>query len=471
MPDGYPPFLIMPILFKDFSRVIAFEVPGLRDFQLHLGTSSTQNTSKKVKVLPNHYEEVQSMKKFIGVMIIFLMLFSLIGCSSDAFIHFSDKSLPFDKEKIDSEVVQGNSEFAFDIFKQLNDEDKEQNVFISPLSISTALSMTYQGAETTTKEAMAEALNYDGIERGALNESYKNLLRYLQQVDSKVELNISNSIWIKEGQAIKQEFIDTNEQIFNAHVTQLDFSKDDAADKINQWIDSSTKGKIDKMLEPPISPQVIMYLINAIYFKGEWTEQFDKKETFNTVFRTGSGQTTDVKMMSRKGEVGYGQGSNYKAVRLDYGSGKTSMYLVLPEEGIPVNDFITGMTPNKWQVIKDSVSKTSEVLVQIPRFKMEYGIKKLKDSLSALGMAEAFSDTADFSGMREGIFISRVLHKAVIEVNEEGSEAAGVTVVEMQESAAVEPLRFTADRPFMFVIEDNEFGTILFMGKAWDVSE
>jgi len=140
------------------------------------------------------------------------------------------------------------------------------------------------------------------------------------------------------------------------------------------------------------------------------------------------------------------------------------------EKGVPINSFVANMTSSTWQAIKGSISKTSDVLVQIPRFKMEYGIKKLNDSLSALGMAEAFSDTADFSGIRKGIFISRVLHKAVIEVNEEGSEAAGVTVVEMQESAAIEPISFTADRPFVFVIEEKDLGTILFMGKVWDIN-
>lgn len=405
-------------------------------------------------------------KLFALTVLIALTFFPFTGCIRE---NNYTNSITYDIEKIDPQIPHSNAEFALDIFKQLNGEDKEQNVFISPLSISTALTMTYQGAGSTTKEAMVHALNYEGVEKDVLNESYENFLRYLQKVDGKIDLSINNSIWIREGLEVKQEFIDTNKEVFDAYVTELDFSREDAANDINRWIEEATKGKIDRMIEPPISPQVIMYLINAIYFKGEWAQRFDKEKTFSTEFHTEAGNTRNVMMMSKKGEVLYGQESDYRAIKQDYGNGKASMYLVLPDEGVSVNDFVSGMTLSKWQSIKGSLSKTSDVLVQIPRFKMEYGVKELNDSLSALGMAEAFTDTADFSGIRNGIFISRVLHKAVIEVNEEGSEAAGATVVEMEESAAVNSPTFIADRPFMFMIEENELGTILFMGKLWDV--
>jgi serine protease inhibitor len=157
------------------------------------------------------------------------------------------------------------------------------------------------------------------------------------------------------------------------------------------------------------------------------------------------------------------------AVRLPYGSGKISMYCILPEETVSINEFIASLDAEKWNIIKNSISEREQVQLQLPRFKLEYGIKNLNDSLTALGMGEAFTDTADFSGIREDICISRVLHKAVIEVNEEGSEAAAATVVEIRETAAVEPLAFIADRPFVFIISDDDTGTILFMGKLYDV--
>lgn len=402
------------------------------------------------------------MKRITGILLsVVLLSLTFTGCSQGA----GTKGKEYDIAKISSSVVEGNSGFAFDIFKKLNGEDWDKSIFISPLSISTALTMTYNGAESTTKEAMGNVLGFKDIDRDRVNESYKNLLNYIENVDKKVELNVANSIWIREGQNIKEDFISRNKDNFNTQIDTLDFSRDSAANTINKWIDSATKGKIDKMLEPPISPNVIMYLINAIYFKGQWTKQFDSKRTFDGKFKSFDGSEQAVKMMNMKDKVEYTKGVDYKAVRLPYGSGKTSMYCLLPGDGIDINEFIKSMSLEKWADIRKNIKEVEDVILQIPRFKLEYGIKILNDSLKALGIEEAFSDRADFSGIREGINISRVLHKAVIEVNEEGSEAAAATVVEMKESAAMDPITFIANRPFVFIIADDTTGTILFMGK------
>lgn len=408
------------------------------------------------------------MRKLIySILCIVIALVILSGCS--AIISPAIQEYPFDIAKISDNTVRSNTEFAFDIFRKLNAEDESESVFISPLSISTALTMTYQGARTSTKEAMAKTLKYTHIDDSALNESYKNLLRHLKQIDKEIALNISNSIWIREGESIEEQFIATNRDVFDAFVTQLDFSREDAADQINQWISDATNKMIEKMLEPPISPNVVMYLINAIYFKGDWTHQFDKNNTLESPFHAGSGITQQAMMMSKNGTVEFGQGDGFKAVRLPYGNEKMAMYCILPDENTNINDFIADLDMERWIAIKESISEQEDVQLRLPRFKLEYGIKNLNDSLKALGMGEAFSKTADFSGIRNGIFISDVLHKAVIEVNEEGSEAAAVTVVVMEESAAVEPLTFIADRPFVFIIADDVTGTILFIGKLFDM--
>ena len=407
------------------------------------------------------------MKNFLVVLLIIAVAVGLTACSSET--PDGEPKQEYSIENINQDLVQANTGFAFDILKKLNAEDEENNVFISPLSISTALSMTYNGSQATTREAMAKVLGYESLELEALNESYQNLIAYLNNIDSKVELNIGNSIWIREGEEIREDFLLTNRKHFDAEAEMLDFSKDGAAERINGWISEATKGKVPKMIDPPISPQVVMYLINAIYFKGQWAEQFDPKQTTEEKFTAGTGEQQDVSMMNRKGSVEYADGSNYKAVRLPYGSGKTSMYCILPDEGTGINNFINSLDRDQWKQIRDTVAETDDVILKLPRFKIEYGIKSLNDSLIALGMGEAFNAGADFSGIREGLFISRVLHKAVIEVNEEGSEAAGVTVVEMQESAALEPITFIANRPFVFVIADDETGTILFMGKLYDI--
>lgn len=401
------------------------------------------------------------MKK--GILIIFTLCFvlSIVGCSRNSI----NEEYNFNKEKINPSVAEANTAFAFQLFNELNKEDENDNVFISPFSVSTALTMTYQGAETSTREDMAKALRYEGIEDSILNESYQNLLGYLNRIDKKIHLDINNSIWIREGEEIKEDFIQVNKDIFRADVTELDFSKEDSVDKINQWIDDSTKGKIKKMIDGPISSDVIMYLINAIYFKGEWSEQFKKENTFETEFYAENGETQKVMMMSKHGDVEYGEGDDFKAVKLPYGNEKTAMYIMLPKKEESIISFMNNMDLQKWNTIKDSISTKEDVSFQMPRFTIEYGIKNLNQSLSNLGMEKAFTDSADFSGIRNEIFINRVLHKAVIEVNEEGSEAAGVTVVEMTESSAVEPLTFVANRPFAFIIADEEFGDILFMGK------
>jgi serine protease inhibitor len=370
-----------------------------------------------------------------------------------------------DTSKISTALVDANSEFAFDIFKELNSEEGNGNIFISPLSISTALSMVYQGAEGTSKEAMAKSLGYEGFDTTVLNKSYSNLLLHLDSIDSKVDLNIKNSIWIRQGEAVKPEFINTNKDVFDAYISELDFSKTDAADSINKWISSATEGKIDKMVSSPINPLVVMYLINAIYFKGEWTTRFEEKNTFADKFNSDGGSKDDIMMMSMQSDMEYASKEGYKAVRLPYGNKKTAMYCILPEGNTTMDEFIQNLDKKKWNEIKGSLVLAEGVNIQLPRFKMEYGIKELTSSLTSLGMGVCFSDKADFSGIRDNLFISSVLHKAVIEVNEEGTEAAAVTVVEIKETAIAEAPEFIADKPFVFIIEDSETGSILFMGK------
>lgn len=409
------------------------------------------------------------MKKIIcSIICVVLIMISIIGCG------FEKITKNYSLDKIDVKVTQANSSFAFDIFKKLNEADTG-NVFISPLSISTALTMTFQGAGSTTKEEMSRALKYAGLDTATINKSYKNLLPYLNNIDKKIELNINNSIWIREGKEIKKEFLNTNQEVFNAHISELDFSDEGAAKTINNWISEATKGKINKMIASPISPSVVMYLINAIYFKGQWSVEFDKNNSFESKFyekwdTNKEGAPEKVVMMNRKGKVEYMEGAGFKAVRLPYGDGKISMYCILPGEDVSINEFIDHMDLKKWNQIREEIAEESEVILQIPRFKINYGVKQLNDVLKDLGMNKAFQPGADFSGISNDIFISRVLHKAVIEVNEEGSEAAGATVVVMKEAAVEKPITFIANRPFLFIIADDTTGTILFMGKLSEIN-
>lgn len=372
---------------------------------------------------------------------------------------------PYDADKIDSQIIARNNEFSFDLLRQINETDVNGNLFLSPLSISTALTMTYNGAAGNTLADMERGLRYQGFSKEMVNETYQNLLPFLSQVDKEVDLTINNSIWYRIGEAIQEAFIATNKQVFDAEVQELDFSDPKSADVINQWIDEATEGKIDKMIEPPIPATVVMYLINAVYFKGDWTTPFEKDNTKESDFTDITGSRQRIDMMGYYGDVAFGQGDGYKAVRLPYGKEKVAMYLLLPTDGKNINDWITDMNAERFADIRESISTQEKVDLKIPKFKMEYGIKELNSELIAMGMELPFDPAADFSGIRGGLFISQVLHKAVIEVNEEGSEAAGVTVVVMDESAAAEPLTFIADRPFLFLIAEEDTGSILFLGK------
>jgi len=398
------------------------------------------------------------MKKIFAVILIGVLVFNLGACTTQ------EQEVEINEEEISEGVTDSNLEFAVDIFKELNSKDLENNVFISPFSISTALTMTYNGAVGQTKEEMEKALRYREIDIEEVNNTYKNLIPYLSNVDKDVDIDISNSIWFREGEAIKEEFLSTNTDVFDAKVEEVDFSNTETVDTINGWIKESTKGKIEKMLKPPLPGDVVMYLINAVYFKGTWKYEFDEEKTYSGLFKDIKGNEQSVKMMSRQTETRYGEGEDYKTVKLPYGNEKVSMYFVLPTEGT-INDLIDTLNKEKLDEIKNSVVGQEDFLVQIPRFKLEYGIKEISGTLKNMGMPIAFSPEADFSNIREGLFISRVLHKAVVEVNEQGSEAAAVTVVEMIESAMPEEKNFIANRPFVFFIAEEDTGTVLFLGK------
>ncbi|HEX9059579.1 MAG TPA: serpin family protein [Clostridia bacterium] len=371
------------------------------------------------------------------------------------------------------DVYKANTNFAFDVFKELNKEDIDKNVTISPLSISTAVSMAYQGANGTTKDAIANALRYKGLGIDTVNKSYKDLLGYLNQADPKVSLSVNNSIWYRDGFTVKDDFLSVNKDVFNSYISSIDFSKPDAADTINTWISDATKGKIPSMINPPIADDLMMYLINAVYFKGQWMEVFNPDKSSFGSFINGQNMSKNVVYMHKRGAGEFGSGTGYKAIRLPYGDGKIAMYCILPDEGTGINDFINKLDSSKWDTIKQSIKKSDDLELTLPRFKVEYGTESLKKSLSAMGMGEAFKTSADFSGIAPELFISDVLHKSVVEVNEKGTEAAAVTVVPMNVTAIPPVVHdiFDADRPFVFVIADDKTGTILFMGKAADIEE
>ncbi|NLK68095.1 MAG: serpin family protein [Clostridiaceae bacterium] len=360
------------------------------------------------------------------------------------------------------ELIEANKQFSWEILKKINEDDSGQEVFISPLSISSMLMMAYNGAEGNTKSQMAEAMHYEGISVEDLNAGYKYLLDKLNNIDKKVSIEIANSMWLRQGFNIEPSFIDINGKFLFADAKSLDFSDPNSATEINNWIARKTNNLIKSVINPPIADDVVMYLINAIYFNGEWTNEFKEKNTIEANFNAYDGVADTVQMMQRSGGIYLAETDEFKAVSLPYGDEKVSMVVILPEGDI--NQFISSFDNEKWYTLINNL-RPSKVDLQLPKFKMEYGLKELNKALVSLGMEEMFSHKANFSGISRDVFINRVLHKAVVDVNEKGTEAAAVTVGEVAAVSYVEPVNFIADRPFMFVICDTEDWNILFAGK------
>ena len=371
-----------------------------------------------------------------------------------------------DATSMEKALVQADNRFGFDLFSELARESVDSNLVLSPYSVAMALGMTLNGAAGQTEAAMRQTLALTGMTQEDINAGYQSLMELLMGQDADVILEIANSIWYKLGYPVQPTFLEINQTYFDAVVRELDFSLPNAVDIINGWIADKTHGKIENALDF-IPPMTVMYLINAIYFKGAWAYQFDPENTFNTPFQTPAGPKP-CQMMNQHATFLYFHTEDFQAIDLPYGNGKYSMSLILPGAEKSVDDIVPLFTKENWQNWITRFDST-ELDLGLPRFKIEYGTL-LNDALMGLGMGVAFGGGADFSRIYPDgdIYISRVIHKTFIEVNEEGTEAAAVTIVELRELSA--GLSMVVNRPFIFVIHDHNTGAILFMGKVVDVS-
>jgi len=408
------------------------------------------------------------MKK--NLLFVIFLVFAIIftGCAATADNAVKENLETADdsgegKSDVYGKLKEANKRFSWELFRTMNAEDYDKEIFMSPFSVSGMLMMAYNGAEGTTRKAMEKAMHYEGIPADDLNNSYRYLINRLNNIDRKVKLEIANSLWYRDGFEIKQGFVDTNSKYLFSEVKSLDFSDRTAADEINRWISKKTGGLIPSVINPPIPDDVMMFLINAIYFKGEWKEAFDERKTKEADFYAWDGKTDKVQMMQRNGKAALAESDDYRAVNLTYGDEKVAMTVILPNRDI--NDFINEFDQEKWNELLNNFKTVNDLHLQLPKFRLEYGIKELKKVLGSLGMGEIFTVNADFSGIADKLFISSVLHKAVVDVNEKGTEAAAVTIGEFTATAAYDPVLFTVNRPFLFVIYDTEEGNILFIGK------
>ncbi len=378
-------------------------------------------------------------------------------------------SLPRELSIAEGKLIEADNKFAFKLFRAINAQEGDKNIFISPLSVGMALGMTYNGAAGTTQEAMQQTLELQGMTLEEVNQSYRDLIDLLTDLDSRVEFMIANSIWYRPEFAFEQAFLDINREFFDAEVVGLDFDGPAAGKQVNQWVADNTKGKIDKIVEDGPLSDLIMLLINAIYFKADWASQFDKSLTEDGPFRLEDGSQTTADMMWHKEPVSVwlSRGEGVTIVDLPYGGQAFSMTIAVPDSPQGVDALLGGLTQEQWDSWIADLDSTG-LVVSLPKFKLEYELK-LNDVLKGLGMTVAFAPgEADFARMYApgGIWIDWVLHKTFVDVNEEGTEAAAVTAVAMTISAG--PPSLIIDRPFVFVIREKFSGTILFMGKLMD---
>lgn len=411
------------------------------------------------------------MNRALAVLSVLWPAIATVSCGQEVVGTQEITRLPRELSSAENDLIEADNAFGLKLFAQvLEGEEPRANVFVSPLSVAMALGMAYNGADSATRDAMQETLELQGLGLEEVNQSYRDLIDMLRGLDPNVEFSIGNSIWYDQRYTFQPDFLDVNREYFDAEVTGLDFTAPGAAPTINDWVSSVTKGRIEQIVTPPISPDLVMFLINAIYFKGDWTRPFDKERTRPAPFTLTDGRQKQVDMMfypEPDSVFVYSDGS-VTVLDLPYGGRAYSMTIALPAEGTAVGSVVASLTAEAWRQWTSGL-RVERAIVSMPKFTLEYELE-LSDALKALGMGVAFDPSAaDFTRIYSGaerVYISRVKHKTFVDVNEEGTEAAAATSVEVGVTSL--PPMIAVDRPFLFAIREKFSGTILFLGVVED---
>jgi serpin B len=361
-----------------------------------------------------------------------------------------------------------DNRFAFTIFKEVS-ASEGTNTFFSPLSLSMALGMLYNGTSGDTRTEMAQVLGMANFTDAEINEYYQKMMQALLSIDPLTDISIANSIWYRNILPVKQPFIDINQTYFDAMVTSLDFSKPNAADIINKWCADKTKDKIKEIIAKPIPDEIVMYLMNALYFKSKWQHEFEKKNTKTDDFTIANGTQKRVNMMEQTTSLPYYADNHLQCVEMPYGNQAFSMVAILPSDDMDIEQIIDYLDDVKWNSIVSNMFQQN-VWLKLPRFKVECELL-LNDPVMSVGMKHMFEeDLADFEKISDWeLFVSFIKQKTYVEVNEEGTEAAAVTVIGIGITSVgpSEPqsIPFHANRPFLYLIKEKSTGAILFIGR------
>ena len=356
-----------------------------------------------------------------------------------------------------------DNRFALKMFREISKESEDPtNTFFSPLSLNLALGMLYNGASGETRTEMAEVLGMADFTPAEINEYYQKMSQALLAIDELTEINIANSIWYRDGFPVKQSFIDINQTCFDAMVQSLDFNKPDAADIINSWCADKTKDKIKKIIENPIPPDVVMYLMNALYFNSNWASKFDKANTKQADFTQADNRKIKVNLMEQTAFLPYYADQNVQCVEMPYGNNAFSMVAILGADNMNIDQLIDYLDDAVWQNIVSRLRRR-EVQLKLPRFKIECEIDLNKPIMNA-GMKRIFG--GGFANISDApVAVSYIKQKTFVDVNEEGTEAAAVTAIAINLSMPPPPVQFFADRPFLYLIKEKSTGVILFIGR------
>jgi len=397
------------------------------------------------------------------ILTVFILAASLLtGCKKDK---TSGPAVPKPIEMTEkgSQIISASNDFGIEMFRQVSMVDSG-NLMLSPLSASSALSMLLNGCDGETFTQIGAMLGYKDLTADEINGLYKSLVAQLLDADPEVNLALANAIWYRQGFQVKAEFLNTMHSSYDATTEALDFDSPQALTTINNWASDNTNGKITKVMDE-ISADAVMFLMNALYFKGNWTYKFDKSKTSLQPFNPDGQSPVMVDMM--KANLSFRQifGLGYTAIELPYGRQNFSMVILLPVEGL--DSFNNGFDGNKWHEITAALDGATPISrdLSIPKFKFSYE-KQLNDQLKAMGMLDAFiPGLADLSGIADAdLFVSFVKQNTFVDVNEEGTEAAAVTTIGVYNTSLPDPV--IINKPFIFAIRERMSNSLLFIGKV-----
>lgn len=385
------------------------------------------------------------------------------GCSQDKTTPEPSEGKPVN---LSPRIAGQTSDFAFDLLRRLDDtEPAGDNIFVSPLSLHIALGMLLNGAEAETRAGIIKTLKAEGSSVEELNKAYRTLLKEMPEADNKVKLSIANSVWYRREFSVKQSFQQVLKETFDAQISGEPFD-DSTVKKINQWASDHTQGKIKQVIDQ-IQGDMVMFLMNALYFKGDWKYTFDKKQTKDWNFQLANGSDKKVKMMFTESDLRSYANDDFTAVELPYSSGQFNLTLFVPRAGKNLNAVLQKFDHTKWEAVQSALA-AGTVRVGLPKFTLEYEIQ-LKKVLSDMGMSKAFESSAELNGISDDgrLSVGFVKQNTFLGIDEEGTEAAAVTTigVVLTSVGPGTPKTVIADRPFFFVISEKTSNTILFTGR------